>query len=471
VIAEDIAFKMKNGLAVSGLERAGGRLLGGAAAGLAIGNASGSPVLGGLGGAAAGFAVGGPLGAVAGGVSGFVSGLLSSAAKAREAALKMAEARKAFETNLADFVAIAHPRGSLGDALANLTRQAQELQKAASAAVGGDEKSRQQALGAGDVSKLSQAQIQAALDAKNLAIAHGASGRAARDYLAELLRVRKAYDDNVAAAKEQRALEEKRFGEDLAVRQLRAQGRDAEAEAAAFANAQAREFADVQKGMGDAINQTILDSLTLTQAMEAQAFAARQAAVEAQKAAEAERRRREEIRASQDLDVEFLNALGQKGAAEDLQFTLDQQRRREQEVAAGRSQDFLDKLDALQQLQREQRVKEQAAPAGGEFDAGGIGASKGGTLVSAVVTERTALMLFDLQRQGVGLLTFLPKIEANTRGGTTGGGGGGARTVTVNIRLTRDFTDADVRELIRKINEGMGREWEGEKAFSWTGGT
>jgi len=289
LIAKDIAFKMKEGLSVSSLERAGGKALAGAAAGLGVGLASGSAGLGLVGGAVGGFAAGGPLGAAVGAVSGFVSGLLSSAAKARAAAQQLHDARVAFESSLDDFAAIGHPRGVLGDALKRLNDYAKALQKeaaeAAALATGGGSFNpdlhggRTQA----QETALSAAELQKELDAMNKAIAAGGSGRGARDYVAALLEIRKAYEANIQAIKEQIALEEKRFGEDLAVRQLRAQGRNAEADAVAFANQQAREAADVQKAMGTAINQAVLDALALTQAMEAVAFAEQQAAAAAQK--------------------------------------------------------------------------------------------------------------------------------------------------------------------------------------------
>jgi hypothetical protein len=241
------------------------------------GNAAGGAAIGALTGAAAGFASGGPVGAIVGGVVGMVGGLLGAGAKAREAAKKMADAKKSWETALADFVAIAHPRGMLGDGINQLQKQAQELQKAASEAVGGDAKSRKQILGGGDVTKLSQQQIQAAINQKNLEISYGGSGRAARDYLVELLKLRKAYDENVEAIKKEIALREKRTGEDFAVEALRLKGSDAAADTMALQLSNQRQYDDMVKEMGPALNQALLDQQQYVAGLREEALAKRQA--------------------------------------------------------------------------------------------------------------------------------------------------------------------------------------------------
>ena len=114
------------------------------------------------------------------------------------------------------------------------------------------------------------------------------------------------------------------------------------------------------------------------------------------------------------------------------------------------------KLLQLQQIQRDQRAAQQlidstTGPSGGRF----AGATQALAAVSAVVTDRTALMLVDLTRSEVTLLT---KIELNTRSG--GGGNGGATVISPHFYFTAKLTEEDyavVRDrLIQEVDEAFG---------------
>ncbi len=295
--ARDAGLDFDLGEGFSGEGSARLNLTTGLQVGAGIGAGTGHPLLGLLGGGIGGLAAGGPLGAISGAVSGFVSGILGSSAKARAAAQAFQEAKVAFDRNLSDFAAIAHPRGLLGDSLAGLSGQLEQLQRdaaaAASAATGGGSYNPKLHGGRSQAEELAlnAAQLQAELDAMNKAIAAGGSGRGARDYVASLLAIRKAYEDNVVAIKAQIALQRQQFQEDLAVRALRAQGQGAEAEALAFQQQQQREYADFFKLLGDpskfsAFDQAEIANLEYVQSLEAVAFATAQAAAAAQKAAD-----------------------------------------------------------------------------------------------------------------------------------------------------------------------------------------
>jgi hypothetical protein len=268
IIGDDIAFKLKEGLKV-GL---GERLLGGAAAGFGVGTAVGSPGLGAVGGAAAGFVASGgdPFGALAGAISGFVSGLLGSSAKANKAAEDMRLAAIAFGQSLADFVAIANPRGPLGDSLEALTRQAMELQKQAVAAQGGV------SFGNWDVTKTTQADLQKLIDRTN---------GAAQRYLTSLLDIRKGYDAAILKAKELFSIQEKQFNQDSGVQILRLSGQEEQAARLELQYQQERAMADALK---QGYAAATIAQLTYLQGLQTEAL------VKAQ-AAEAQRKLNEQI--------------------------------------------------------------------------------------------------------------------------------------------------------------------------------
>ncbi len=272
IIGDDIAFKLKEGLKV-GL---GERLLGGAAAGFGVGTAVGSPGLGAVGGAAAGFAASGgdPFGALAGGIAGFVGGLFSAAAKAKEAARQMAEARLAYETNLAAFVALAHPSGPFDTAVANLVKTANDLVRQLAAAS-------HATVGGLDISKLSPGDIQKQIDAAGKLL----GGGGLKTFYEQLLLLRKAFDDNAAAAKALAVAQERQFNQDTGVQILRLSGQEEQAARLELQYQQERAMADALKQGYDAAT---IAQLTYLQGLQTEAL------VKAQ-AAEAQRQLNEQI--------------------------------------------------------------------------------------------------------------------------------------------------------------------------------
>lgn len=310
---KELGLTFKLGEGFSGKGSTGANLSAGLGIGSLAGNLTGSGVGGLIGGAAGGAAVGGPLGAIAGAVSGFVSGLLSSAAKARQ----LAEARKAFESNLDDLIATVHPRGALGDALNALGDTFDQLARQAAAARG-------ISLGGGSLAGFTTEELQKRIAELNAVIAEAPPRYAAmlasqRALYEDLLRVRKATDEAAEAEKRLHVERVKQASEDLDVRGLRAQGLDAEADAAAFANAQERERAALLGPTGDlraGIDAALYANLLYVQSLEAVAFAAAQAAA-------AEEKRFQDSQTAAEIEVRTLENLGEIKKAEAARRAID----------------------------------------------------------------------------------------------------------------------------------------------------
>jgi hypothetical protein len=285
--AKRLGLTFELGKGFSGPGKFGANLGAGASIGQFIGGASGSAGFGLVGGAAAGFAVGGPVGAIAGAVTGFVSGLLTSSAQAKEAQRQMAEALKAFNLNLADFAAIASPRGVLGDALAQLTKQFEELATQAAAAHGATVTP-----GAAPPTDLTVAELQKLLDTLQGGSGFvGAAQRGLRAYYEDLLKARQAYEDNGKAITDQIHALEVYAIQDLRVRELRAKGLTAEADLEEFNKKQMQEQIAINRDYGaatDAASKALYlllqAQLDLTQAEDRAAFQRQQAAAAIRKA-------------------------------------------------------------------------------------------------------------------------------------------------------------------------------------------
>ncbi len=131
---------------------------------------------------------------------------------------------------------------------------------------------------------------------------------------------------------------QQRAQEDYKVRQLQAEGHSNEAAALRLQLDQQREYQDAVKAGLDAAT---LAALALAQAAEGAAAAAKQA--------------QDAQRALDDLQVRALTAQGNTAGADNLRFQLQQQRELEDAVAAGRSQDYLDKLKDVQAQEAQAR--------------------------------------------------------------------------------------------------------------------
>jgi hypothetical protein len=411
------------GAKLLGLGAAG---LGGASTGYAIGQQSGSAAAGALGGAlggaAAGFAVAGPVGAAVGAVGGLVGGIIGAGRAAKEAAQHMAELRKALDESIASIKADL-AGDALGSAVAQVHAQFDALRKQNE-------------------------------DAR-------AGGSAGSSRVAERTALERQLNDleaqKIAQLQQEAALQRQQLAEDLRVEILRNNGNADAADALTLQLARERQLADLRKqGIDEALLAQLAASQAAKDAADAKAKAdaaaleaANQIKAAAEAAAAAAEKAAQQQRALEDLNVELLRAKGQGGAADDLAFQLEQQRRLD-DAQKNQSQDYVDKLKELQQLQRDQRAAQQLidSTGGGSAGAAARGASQALTAVSAVVTDRSALMLVDINRSQLTTLGEIRDIIKRTGG--VGGGGGG---VVINNRFefTAKLTDEEYRDIVAKI--------------------
>jgi hypothetical protein len=407
------------GAKLLGLGAAG---LGGASTGYAIGQQSGSALGGALGGAAAGFAVAGPVGAAVGAVSGFVGGIIGAGQAAKEAAKHMAELQKSLDESIASIKADL-AGDALGSAVAQVHAQFDALRKQNE-------------------------------DAR-------AGGSAGSSRVAERTALERQLNDleaqKIAQLQQEAALKRQQLAEDLRVEILRNNGDADAADALALQLQRERQLADLRKqGIDEALLAQLAASQAAKDAADAKAKAdaaaleaANQIKAAAEAAAAAAEKAAQQQKALEDLNVELLRAKGQSGAADDLAFQLEQQRRLE-DAQKNQTQDYVDKLKELQQIQRDQRAAQGLidSTSGGSVGAVARGASQALTAVSAVVTDRTALMLVDINRSQLTTLGEIRDIIKRTGGVGVGGGG-----VVINNRFefTAKLTDEEYRDIVAKI--------------------
>lgn len=290
----------------------GSSLQGGLGAGLAgfgvgygIGSMTTNPALGALGGALGGAAIGTMIlpgiGTIVGAVAGLIGGLLGSAEKAKEAAKAMAEASRAFGLAMDDFMSIAHPRSDFDTNVSKLKKMVDDLQKAAAAKE--DYKGKGTTI---DVTKTSVEELERIK-------ATAGTNEAAKRYIDDLIQIRKAYDDNVAALKVQDAELRQATEASYHARMLAAQGHDAEAALADFDEKQRQEMQALQKKGNDLATTTQVIELANLQYAERKAFLEKQQAAINEKAiTEAEAR----VRLSSDLTARELKLKGDTMAAD-----------------------------------------------------------------------------------------------------------------------------------------------------------
>jgi hypothetical protein len=384
--------------------------LAGYGAGQAIGAAGGNAAQGALGGAASGAMAGaafGPWGALVGGIAGAAAGLFGFGSAAKEAAKQMAEAQRAVRLSISG--AEADTRGdALGSGTARIKSEIEAMRKAVEDAFSGG----------------------------------GANSDQVRKRNIELARLNALEADRIRILTESIALAKRQAEEDVRVQIIRNNGDVEAADAMAKAIDQERRFIELRKA---GISEAMLDELKASEAVrdlanaaaeakrkadEAAITAAQELEKAAQAAADAARVAYDQARAVEDINVELLRARGDIAGGDALEFQLAQQRRLE-EAKANQSQEYVDKLLALQQLQRDQRAAQSlidstTGPSSGY--GGSRGATSATTTVTATVTDRTALMLVDLTRTGVStqrsMLSVLKSIDRKMGGGGFSGGAG-----------------------------------------------
>lgn len=297
----------------------------GATVGLGVGYATGHTGGGVLSGAFTGLAASGgnPYAAIAGGVAGLVGSLLHSSAEAEEAARRMAEAREDFARSLEAYVEAASGGSTeLSRALRSneedrirFTRDAKELAR---------ERFRQ--LDLGD-------------------LADGDAAGIFRDLEEQLAKIAGASKDLEAQLQAEHAARLQALGEDLRVRELRALGLDAEADALAMTLAHQREWLALQQELGKAFDQTLQDQLAYVQGLEVEAAAKAKAEEAARKAAELAERQQH---FREDLEVRALAASGDTAGAEALRRRIAYEREYAEAVKAGMDETTLAMLRNVQ---------------------------------------------------------------------------------------------------------------------------
>lgn len=210
----------------------------------AAGNYARGALGGAAGGAAAGFMIAGPAGAAVGAVAGFVGGIIGVGKAAREAAKQMAEAQKALALSMA----------------------------ALRAEVNGD------AVGAGI------AQVNADREQRRKLIEDafpggGSGSEQVRKRNAALAEMNALEDRRIALLREQYAIAQRRDYEDLRVRDLASQGREAEAKALAKQLEQQREMEEYVKKGADPATLALLQQVQAQEKLKAATDAASSSAL------------------------------------------------------------------------------------------------------------------------------------------------------------------------------------------------
>jgi hypothetical protein len=396
--------------------------IGGALAGYGIGQHSGSAVAGALGGAAAGAAAGagaGPVGIAVGALGGFIGGIFGAGAAAKEAAKQMAALQKSLDESIASIKADL-AGDALGAAIAQVHAQFDALRKQNEDARAGGS--------AGSANVLARTQVERQLN----------------DLEAQ----------KIAQLQQEAALKKAQQAEDLRVEILRNNGDADAADAMALQLTRERQLAELRK---EGVDEALLAELAASQAVADARAKADAAAIEAanqikaaaEAAAAAAEKAAQQQQALEDLNVELLRAKGQGGAADDLAFQLEQQRRLE-DAQKNQSADYVAKLQELQQLQRDQRAAQGLIDSTGDGGGGGGAASRGASQalasVAGAVTDRSALMLVDINRSQ---LTTLGEIRDIIK--RTGGVGGGGVVINNRFEFTAKLTDEEYREIVVRI--------------------
>jgi hypothetical protein len=172
--------------------------------------------------------------------------------------------------------------------------------------------------------------------------------------------------------------------------------------------------------------------------------------------AAAEQMAKAERAALQDLDVRFLEAIGQEGAAADLRFQLQQERERAAAVEGKASDALLTKLDEVLAAEKKRYEQRKTGAFSGERDLPGDLAGGGGGGDKGMVTsvERTAFATMEAAGYLASMNIYLREISFHTavlRSGSTapasfaggfnyGGGGTVPSAIAGTGSITLQFT-------------------------------
>lgn len=409
----------------------GSAAIGGGLAGYQIGQSSGSGVVGALGGAASGALAGSAFGApgiAVGAVAGFIGGIIGAGNAAKEAAKQMHELQASLALNI-ESIKASLSGDVLGQAIAKVKADFDALRKQTEDAYSGG----------------------------------GAGSEQVRNRNTVLAQLNSLEAQRIQQLRDEAAVVLQQLNENVEIQILRNNGLTDEADAMEKAIDQERRFAELRKqGIDDATIERLRQSEIARDAAEerrkaadaaavAAADAIEKAAKAAQAAADAAQKAFEQARATQDLDVELLNAQGRTTEAANLEFQLQQQRRLEDaKKLYGDDSDFVSKLQQLQQIQRDQRAAQSLIDSTiGPSSGYGRGAASAQAAVMASIDQRTSLMVVDLMRSEVSILSDIRSILRN---GGTGAGGGGA---VFNINIRKELTRENIEDVVDEVREQL----------------
>jgi hypothetical protein len=305
-----------------------------------------------LGGAAAGFAAGGPIGAIVGGVTGIVSGLAGLGSKAEAIQREYDRVNNQFAESLDEFLKSTSGfyDGFTGEQR-RLAKQFEDTQAEAVKIFRGSPLGREIRDRFGvDLGVLNKIFREEGVDGIK-ALRDGLEGvvGSTEDIDVLIARLEELGEAGQAALQdllEQQALLLAQVSEDLEVRALRAQGRNAEADAAAFANEQLRERLRLEEEFGDAFDESMRTQLEYTQGLEAEARAREKLA--------------NQLRFNAGLDVRQLELDGKTEEAAVLREAIAAQEEYNQAVREGMDAASLARLAIIQQAEAEKAAADRA---------------------------------------------------------------------------------------------------------------
>jgi tape measure domain-containing protein len=276
--------------------------------------------------------------------------------------------------------------------------------------------------------------------------------RAQIEYVQQLEREAIVKDELAAAAEAAAAQEQLRIDQNQSIdeRMLRAQGRDAEADALRL---QIEREAELRA----AVDETTRARLEELYAMEDAAAAAKALTAELEEQARQAQRLAD---LTFDVNIDLLREQGNDFEADRLAIIAAGEKRRQELIAAGASEETLANLDTLIQLKLDNLVA-RTLGAGAASLAAGSGERSGVVDAASVrglgnLTEPSALRLIDVATTQ---LSVLRGIERNTSGA---GGGGVSITVSVQTGMITGTTpralgQAIAQEIAPIVNESLGR--------------
>jgi hypothetical protein len=453
----------------------GAAAIGGGLAGYSIGQQTGSTAGGVFGGAASGALTGaafGPWGAAVGGLAGAAGGLLGASSAQKDAAEQLRIAALALQAQAGAFIAASHSGNSVVDSLGSNDATVAALLKAGGFQPSEGRTARPKYTGA-DIEEAGARNAQRIADDfwSSITAQMNALRGPAGVYENRLADIKRQYDANIVAATALHATQaqlaeiealratqeadliksreqaQKRQQEDFYLRGLAASDA-AEYERVRREAEKRREIEDL---IAEGANDATIAMAKWAQGLEDVALAAQKAAKQLNDALN-HLNQQFSVFGTNPMDAfkTVSDLFGFGGMSKDdvlkqyTRYTTDENLTPQQLALNDKIATWLKYFDAAQQA----RDAESASTNGR------TSATQALTAVSAVVTDRTALMLVDLTRTSV---NFLSKIEQNTRSGSTSGGNGGI-VIHQHNTFSHKVERADMVEIVDDLADMVNQK-------------